>query len=318
MRQVEEMEPQRMQRKAQSRNLHDFQPTKFIEQIATVLEPQDSESPILGGAVRQAMFSWMIEINSAVDLREVGLEPRRTIILHGAPGCGKTTLAHHISARLGVPLVLVNMQTIMNANLGGTGNNIDKLFVDLRGQEKDCVLFLDEFDSIARKRVAAQQACDTEMNNVVIAILQKMDSFKGTLIAATNRSDDIDSAIWRRFSMHVEIDLPDTDCRFAIMKRYLSPYQLADEALDVLTNATKGATPALLRQLSESIKRDMILAPRLKYPDDAGAMIARAIVSAVPHGDMPTPPLWTDPEKAIDALSKHWPPTPLTPFPHGN
>lgn len=293
--------------KGSATKLHNFVPTKFIETMATIMEPMESEAPILSRPVREAMFSWMTEIKSVEVLKAVGLEPRKTMILHGIPGCGKTTLAHHVAARLGLPLVLVNMQTIMSASLGGTGNNIDNLFADLQGQENNCVLFLDEFDSIAAKRMAAQQACDTEMNNVVVAILQKMDAFTGTLIAATNRGKDIDPAIWRRFAMHVAIDLPDRDCSFAILKRYLTPFHIDDDALECLAHECRGATPALMRQLSESIKRDIILGPRLKYLTDASSTILRAVAMAQPHEDLSEPPFWKDQTSVIQAFEQHWP-----------
>ena len=200
------------------------------------------------------------------------------------------------------------MQAIVSSYVGQTGRNIDNIFRDLQGQENDCVLFMDEFDSIAEKRTAAQGGADKERNGIVIAILQKMDAYEGTLIAATNRSDDIDPAIWRRFEMHIEIGLPDNDCRFAILKRYLAPFDLKDEAFSILVDATLGATPALLRNLAESVKRDMVLAPRLKYGSDAASVLSRAVVSSIPHSESATPPLWVNPKQVASSLGAYWPP----------
>ena len=294
-----------------SKYLHEFNPSNFLQNMATILEPSDSEPPILAQPVRQAVFQWLAELNAQEELESVGLKPRRKLMFYGAPGCGKTTLAHHLAARIGIPLVLINMQAIVSCYVGATGNNIDAIFRELREKSDDCIVFLDEFDSIAEKRQPARGGADKERNNIVIAIMQKMDAYEGTLIAATNRKDDIDAAIWRRFQMHVDIAEPDSECRFAIIKRYLAPFALNDEGLEILTNATSGATPALLRQLSESIKRDMVLHQRLKYSSDAVSVFARAVASAVPHSEASLPPLWDNTKRIATELAKHWPPTKL-------
>lgn len=298
-RKVEKMKPRRMS---------EFKRGKAIEDFASVLEPSESEPPILIPTVRQSVFQWMTELNCAEELVSAGIKPRRKLIFFGPPGCGKTTLAHHLSARMGVPLILINMQTVVSCYLGQTGNNIDAIFKDLAAQENDCVLFLDEFDSIAEKRATTDQGALRERNSIVVALLQKMDAYDGTMIAATNRSDDIDAAIWRRFEMHIEIGLPDAECRFAIIRRYLAPFEIDDDAISAIASASGGATPAMLRQLSESIKRDIILAPRLRYDDGAVAILRRAVATTMPHADSAVPSLWGKPEKTAALLEKHWPP----------
>lgn len=290
------------------KQVHEFAPTPFLKNNATILEPDASEPPILVQSVRQAVFQWMTELNAAEQLEAVKLKPRRKLIFYGPPGCGKTTLAHHLSARLGLPLVVVNMQTIVNAYLGGTGNNLNAMFRDCEAQAEDCILFLDEFDSLAVKRKATDQSAGQEQNNIVVAILQRMDEFSGTLIAATNRNDEIDPAVWRRFDMHVEIAEPDEECRFAILKRYLEPFQFAEEGLEILSGATRGASPAMLRKLAESVKRDLVLAPRLKIPTDPASMFDRAVMQSPPHADAQTPPLWENPAKAAAKIAEFWPP----------
>lgn len=109
--------------------------------------------------------------------------------------------------------------------------------------------------------------------------------------------------------MHVEIAEPDLSCRFAILKRYLMPYGIHDDALVVLAKATKGATPALLRQLAEAIKRDMVLAPRLLIECSANSVIRRAVASIAPHSDQASPPLWGDHMAAAAQITAYWPPT---------
>lgn len=285
-----------------------FRPTNDITQFAEILQPEDSEPPILSTEIRAAVRQWMVELGAEEELRDYGLKPRRTAMLSGPPGCGKTTLAHHFAARLGLPLVLVNMGSLISCYLGATGQNVNKLFNALQEQGDNCVLFLDEFDSIGVKRTSDGASANQERNSIVIALLQKIDTFTGTLIAATNRGDDIDPAIWRRFGMHLEIMEPDDEARFAILSRYLEPLTLPDEAMELLTEVTVGASPAVLRQLMEGVKRDLILAPRYQQPTDAVSIIKRVLVAVRPHADATLPPLWKE-QWPMESLKKiAWPP----------
>jgi SpoVK/Ycf46/Vps4 family AAA+-type ATPase len=286
-----------------------FRPVHDITKFAEVLRPCEAEPPILSPGIRLAVRQWMVELSSEEALAGYGLKPRRTAILSGPPGCGKTTLAHHFAARLGLPLILVNMGSIVGQYLGSSQRNVNKLFDAVREQQERCVLFLDEFDAVATKRTTDNQAAARELNSLVVALLQKIDSFGGTLIAATNRGDDIDPAIWRRFGMHLEITEPDDEARYAILKRYLSPMELPERAMELLTEVTAGASPAVLRQLMEGIKRDVILSPKYGQTFDARAVFARLIASVRPHAGATLPPFWSE-EWARESISKMpWPPT---------
>lgn len=274
-----------------------------------VVMPSDSEAPILTSPVRAALHQWLYEMNSEAELEAVGLKPRTRAILSGPPGCGKTTLAHHISARIGLPLVVVQSQQMVDSSLGGSGRNVAGLFKEARRTEGEVAVFFDEFDALAKTRRGVEQACDAEINNITIAILQEMDRFGGLLFAATNITGDIDAAIWRRFHIQIEIGFPGSDERFAIVKRYLSPYAAPDETVRAIADAFDGASPALIKEGCEGAKRSLILGERMGLDNALAAIMARFCASAAPSDDMPTPRLWLEPARVLAALGGvPWPP----------
>jgi SpoVK/Ycf46/Vps4 family AAA+-type ATPase len=296
------------------RDVRDMQPERLkamneIGKFAEIFEPGAAEQPILAANVRAAVHQWLMELNSEAELKKAKLKPRRTAMLSGPPGCGKTTLAHHLAARLGLPLAVVSMDKIVGVHVGESSRNIGQLFGAMTAVKGRMVLLMDEFDAIATERTKDDQAAAREMNAIVVSLLQYIDRHDGTIIAATNLADRIDRALWRRFGLQIEIALPDGDARFAILKRYLAPYAWPDEVVDILVELTAGATPALLRQLMENVKRALVLWPKFQLDLTARTAFAAAVGSIQPHAEMPAPPLWADPETALELLGQApWPP----------
>lgn len=286
-----------------------FQISPTIRRMVEVLRPKDAQQPILPQEVRAAVRSWMTELFAEDELRDVDVKPRRTAMLSGPPGCGKTTLAHHLAARLGLPLVCVKMDRLRSKWVGQTAVQVADVFEEIERQAERCVLLMDEFDAVASARGDDGHASTREANAIVDSLLARVENFSGTMIAATNRADAIDPAMWRRFGLQLEIPLPGDEERFAILTRYLAPFAMVEDAMDFLAEATAGATPALLRQLMEGVKRDLVLAPRLDQPTEAPAVFARVMVGARPHKDLPCPPLWAEDAVRARLRKLAWPPT---------
>jgi SpoVK/Ycf46/Vps4 family AAA+-type ATPase len=277
--------------------------------MVDVRESKDAEEPILGPRVRAAILGWLAEIHASAELAEVGVKPRSTALLYGPPGCGKTTLAHHLAARLGVPLVIVQAEQLVESALGGTGRRVAELFDGLAKVGVPCIVLMDEIDAIGSERSNDDQACAREMNAALTTLLQKIEAFGGRLIAATNRHDKLDKALWRRFGLQIDVALPCDDERWAILKRYGLPFDFDDDTIDALAEVTRGAAPSLLRQTMEGIKRTLVLGERLRMPvDDPAAVLRIVIEHARPHPDYDPPPLWADPSLARTFAPEAWPP----------
>lgn len=289
--------------------LHALAASRKLEKFADILMPGDAEAPILGPRVRAALTEWMTEVRIAPDLQAVGIRPRRTALLFGPPGCGKTTFAHHFAARLGLPLACVRSESIIDKYLGSTGQNLGQLFDAMTETEGSVVMFFDEVDALGGKRMNDQGA-SVERASSLNVLLRRIERFNGICLAATNRQDHLDTALWRRFDMQICVDLPGQEERFPILKRYALPFEFDDDALEALATATDGASPALLRALMEGIKRALILWPRLKRStEDAATVIGAAIAAVAPPPEITPPLLWAKPDAVRHvAASMPWPP----------
>lgn len=288
------------------RSMRERAPAQNFEEFGEVLWPDQADEPILAKSVRDALTEWLTEIWAADELIAVGLKPRQKGLFVGPPGTGKTTLAHHLAARLKLPLVCVRSDRLIDAYIGSTGRNIGSLF-DLAAKSDPVLLFIDEFDSLGLKRRKAGQGAEDERNSSINVLLQRLEQHDGYLIAASNLGEDLDTAIWRRFDLQITLGLPGQDERERILKRYLAPYALPTDALVELARAFSDASPALMRQFAEALKRNLIVGPKVGWDMEVRGVIGRLLASVGPHPDLPRPRLWQRGAKdpAIDLMP--WP-----------
>lgn len=178
--------------------------------LADIVYPNENNiEVILSRRNADKLESFILSYKNADKLNNLGIGVSNTLLLYGPPGCGKTKCAYLIAKKLNLPLVIARIDSLISSYLGTTAKNIRNLF-DF-AQRMPCVLFLDEFDAIAKARDDNNEL--GELKRVVNSLLQNVDSMSSDslLLAATNHQQLLDSAVWRRFDYKLEIELPDKE-----------------------------------------------------------------------------------------------------------
>lgn len=176
--------------------------------LLRVAETAPSYGPILDEATRQSVDDLVAERPVREALVDVGLQPSRSVLLSGPPGVGKTLTASHIASQMKQTLFVVDLAAVMSSYLGRTGRNL-RAVMDFAA-ENECVLFIDEFDALAKRR---EDDSDVgELKRLVNVLLLELDRWPAGsfLIAATNHKELLDTAISRRFDVLLELSLPAT------------------------------------------------------------------------------------------------------------
>ncbi len=188
---------------------------------------------ILSDAVGRQVYEFIDIVKHTDDLEKAGLMMPKTMLLYGAPGCGKTSIAHYISEKAQLPLVVARLDGIVSSMLGSTAKNIRKIFS--YATSMPCILFLDEFDAIAKARDDNHEL--GELKRVVNSLLQNIDSLPSScvLVAATNHPELLDKAVWRRFITKIEICMPTDEDRMKIILDQIKDFEYSFKADNVRT-----------------------------------------------------------------------------------
>jgi SpoVK/Ycf46/Vps4 family AAA+-type ATPase len=240
--------------------------------IVDVAIPLKNETPIVLPQLISNKISDFINIaKHQNELIKKGVETSNSLLLYGKPGGGKTTIARYISEQTGLPLVIARFDAIVSSLLGNTAKNIRKIF-DF-ADNKPCILFLDEFDAIAKARDDQYEL--GELKRVINSLLQNIDSFarQNILIAATNHPELLDKAIWRRFNTVIEVGLPQENEIIKLIKTFTDDFDTefnADEKrLDKLAKLFEGKSPADIRTILNNAKAQIVINDKntLRYED---------------------------------------------------
>jgi AAA+ superfamily predicted ATPase len=220
---------------------------------------------VLGRGLADSLADLADEVGRWPTLDALGVPRRNRILLYGPPGCGKTSIAEALAGRLGRILVTVRVESVISSYLGETGANLRRV-MDFAAKGAYVVLF-DEFDSLAKDR--DDPADHGELRRVVNAVLQLIDRYRGPslLIAATNHSQVIDDAMWRRFDEVLEVPLPDSKQIAQLLFRLLTR-RAEDVNLESAVDALQGFPHAAVESVVYAATRRAVASGRTKICQD--------------------------------------------------
>jgi cell division protease FtsH len=186
---------------------------------------------------------------------EIGARIPKGVLLVGPPGTGKTLIARAVAGEAGVPFLSVTGSDFMEMFVGVGASRVRDLFQNARKLGR-AIIFVDEIDSIGRKRGAGLGGGHDEREQTLNQMLSEMDGFEATegivMMAATNRPDILDPALLRpgRFDRQVVVPLPELEERRAILAVHSKSKRLASDVdLDVVARGTPGMSGADLSNL---------------------------------------------------------------------
>lgn len=212
------------------------------------------------------------EQNKADLLLSHNIQPANRVLLCGPPGCGKTMTAYAISNALHLPMAYVRLDGLVSSYLGQTSTNLRKVFDSVH--DRRIVLFLDEFDAIAKKRDDANEL--GELKRVVTTLLQNFDALPANviLLAATNHEQLLDSAIWRRFNFTMNLLPPSADLRKKLIEKDLHHYDISSKInTTTLAKITAGMSGARIHELMGAAAKKNLLDGKLATNDVAAILI---------------------------------------------
>ena len=157
----------------------------------------------------------------SLQLMEKQIPYLNATLLYGESGVGKTAFSRYVAYKLGMPYLYVNFSRMLDSYLGGTAKNLTNLFNFIN--QHQCVVMLDEIDSLAVKREYGGGGASAEISRSTTCLLQLLDSVTNdhVIIAATNLMDDVDTAVKRRFTEKHELHRLSAEDNERFIRQYL-------------------------------------------------------------------------------------------------
>ena len=187
--------------------------------------------------------------------RSVGAVMPKGVLLVGPPGTGKTLLAKAVAGEANVPFFSIAGSEFVEMFVGQGAARVRDLFKQAK-EKAPCIVFIDEIDTIGKKRDGSGIAGNDEREQTLTQLLSEMDGFDGSsgvvILAATNRPETLDKALLRpgRFDRRVPVELPDLQGREAILRVHAKDVMMADDIdYKAVARATSGASGAELANL---------------------------------------------------------------------
>lgn len=193
-------------------------------------------------------------------LVSLGIKPPNSIILYGQPGVGKTLISKYLAKNLNLPLLTLDLSATISSYLGKTGQNLKRV-LDY-AKMSPCILLLDEFDAVAKRRDDPSDL--GELKRIVNVLLKELEDWPSNsiLIAATNFPDYLDKAIWRRFDLKIEVPLPGKETRKKLWEESLNistTSSINQQLLESVSTIVNQISPSDIKQVGERVLRRMVV-----------------------------------------------------------
>ncbi len=219
-------------------------------------KPKTTFGDVAGyGAVKEEITEVVGFLKSPGKFKEIGARIPKGVLLVGPPGTGKTLIARAVAGEAGVPFISITGSDFMEMFVGVGAARVRDLFATAKKQAP-AIIFVDEIDSIGRKRGAGLGGGHDEREQTLNQMLAEMDGFEATegivMMAATNRPDVLDPALLRpgRFDRQIMVPLPTLDERIEILKVHMRDKKMdADVDVNVVARGTPGMSGADLANL---------------------------------------------------------------------
>ena len=229
------------------------------ESLATLLTTDALEHHmVLPPAIEERFARIESEYAARDRLRTFGLKPRKTILLYGPPGCGKSLGAKRLAWNTGLPLMKVRFDVLISSYFGESATNLRTIFV--AAKERPCVLLLDECDFIARSRINSKDI--GEASRIVNSLLQLMEEYDapGLLVATTNVESSLDPALFRRFDDVFMVPVPGPVEIERLLRMTLATVKLAEPInWDALVEHLTGASAAMVVKAAQDAAKAAVL-----------------------------------------------------------
>ncbi|PSQ05713.1 AAA family ATPase [Halobacteriales archaeon QS_6_71_20] len=220
--------------------------------LVTVKAPEEIEMTLQDLVLTTDQEGEIRKLMKAIEHREylanIGLREIGKLLFVGPPGTGKTTAARALAHELGLPFVEVKLSMVTSQYLGETAKNVEKTF-EVAKRLAPCILFIDEFDSVAKTRKSDEHAALKRAVNTLLKSIDEVSLVRDEvlLISATNHPDQLDAAAWRRFDEIVNFPKPDHQMRSDILRVITRQMEIAKFDPDEVADRTEGLTGSDLR-----------------------------------------------------------------------
>ncbi len=211
---------------------------------------------VAGAATVKAELAEIVDVlRNPERYRSIGARLPKGVLLVGPPGTGKTLLARAVAGEANVPFLSISGSDFMEMFVGVGAARVRDLFAEAR-HSSPCIVFIDEIDSVGRKRGAGVGGGHDEREQTLNQLLAELDGFSSSsgivVLGATNRPDVLDAALLRpgRFDRHIDVPLPDRDERLDILRVHTASLRVQmDVDFDALARSTPGMSGADLANL---------------------------------------------------------------------